>query len=140
MKNTDVKTLVIKFLPFAVFFYLADKISQSFRLANGADISAKVLNLSSGFSAAFRNPLPSFHPQDLIVGLIGAGLIALALHMKRQNAKKYRKGIEYGSARWGTPADIRPFIDPDFDKNVLLTQTERLMMNNRPLSLNNMRG
>ena len=132
MKDLDIKKLVIKILPFVIFFYLADKAGQAFRLAAGKDISAKILNLSSGFSAAFGNPLPSFHPQDLLVGAIGAGIIALMLQMKRANAKKYRKGIEYGSARWGTPADIKPFIDPDFDKNVLLTQTERLTMNSRP--------
>jgi len=132
MKDLDIKKLIIKLLPLAVFFYLADKAGQAFRLAPGADMSAKALNLSSGFSAAFSNPLPSFHPQDLIVGLVGAGIIALMLQMKKANAKKYRKGVEYGSARWGTPADIKPFTDPDFDKNVLLTQTERLTMNNRP--------
>ena len=132
MRNIDIKKLVIKILPFVMFFYIADKVGQAFRLANGTDISAKVLNLSSGFSAAFANPLPSFHPQDLLVGVIGAGLIAVALQMKKANAKKYRRGAEYGSARWGTPADIRPFIDPVFDNNVLLTQTERLTMNSRP--------
>ena len=131
-KDLDIKKLIIKLLPFFVFFYLADKVGQTFRLANGTDISAKVLNLSSGFSAAFNNPLPSIHPQDLLIGAIGAGIIALALEMKKANAKKYRKGAEYGSARFGTPADIKPFIDPDFDNNILLTQTERLTMNNRP--------
>ena len=132
MRNVDIKKVIIKLLPFVMFFYLADKVGQAFRLANGTDISAKVLNLSSGFSAAFKNPLPSFHPQDLLVGAIGAALIAVALQIKKQNAKKYRRGIEYGSARWGTPADIAPFIDPDFYNNVILTQTERLTMNSRP--------
>ena len=132
MRNVDTKKLVIKILPFVLFFYLADKVGQSFRLAYGTDISAKVLNLKGGFAAAFNNPLPSFYPQDLFVGVIGAALIAVALQMKKANAKKYRRGVEYGSARWGTPADIRPFIDPVFDNNVLLTQTERLTMNSRP--------
>lgn len=132
MKSIDVKKLVILNLPFALFFYLADKSGQAFRLAYGADISAKVLNLQGGFAAAFKNPLPSFHPQDLLVGAIGAVILFLALQIKKQNAKKYRKGIEYGSARWGTAADIAPYIDPVFDNNVILTQTERLMMNNRP--------
>lgn len=132
MRDIDIKKLIIKILPFVVFFYLADKVGQAFRLATGADISAKILNLQSGFSAAFENPLPSFHPQDLLVGAIGAGIIALLLQQRKANAKKYRKGMEYGSARFGVPADIKPFIDPDFDKNVLLTQTERLTMNNRP--------
>jgi len=138
--SIDIKKIIIKNLPFAVFFYLADKIGQSFRLASGADISAKVLNLKTGFAAAFANPLPSLYLQDLIVGVIGAALIALALHMKKQNAKKYRKGIEYGSARWGTPADIAPYIDPVFEKNVILTQTERLMMESRPKNPANARN
>ena len=80
MKDTDSKKLMIKALPFVIFFYLADKVGQAFRLAGGVDISAKVLNIQSGFSAAFANPLPSFHPQDLLVGPIGAGLIALMLY------------------------------------------------------------
>jgi type IV secretion system protein VirD4 len=132
MKNVDIKKLVITGLPFALFFYLADKAGQAFRLAEGADISAKILNLNSGFAAAFANPLPSFHPQDLIVGVIGAAVAAFMLWQKKQNAKKYRKGMEYGSARFGTPADIKPYIDPVFDNNILLTQTERLTMNSRP--------
>jgi len=101
MRNIDIKKLIIKILPFVLFFYLADKVGQAFQLAYGADISAKVLHLNGGFAAAFDNPLPSFHPQDLFVGAVGAGLIALAIQIKRANAKKYRKGIEYGSARWG---------------------------------------
>jgi len=132
MKHIDVKKLIILNLPFVLFFYLADKAGQAFRLAYGADISAKVLNIGGGFAAAFQNPLPSFHPQDLLIGLIGAAFIFLALQIKKQNAKKYRKGIEYGSARWGTAADIAPYIDPVFENNVILTQTERLMMNSRP--------
>ena len=131
MRGIDAKKLIIKIMPFVMFFYLADKVGQAFRLANGTDISAKVLNLQSGFAAAFKNPLLSFDPQDLLIGAIGAGIIAAALQMKKANAKKYRRGTEYGSARWGTPADIRPFIAPDFDKNVLLTQTERLTMESR---------
>jgi type IV secretion system protein VirD4 len=88
--------------------------------------------LQNGFAAAFQSPLPSFEPQDLLVGAVGAGLVQLLLAVKRANQKKYRKGIEYGSARWGTPADIAPYIDPVFEKNVILTQTERLTMDNRP--------
>ncbi|MCL2817644.1 MAG: type IV secretory system conjugative DNA transfer family protein, partial [Clostridiales bacterium] len=126
------KKYIISNLPFALFFWLADKAGQAFRLALGTNMSQKVLNLNGGFAAAFKNPLPSFHPQDLLVGLIGAGLVALMLHMKKANAKKYRRGMEYGSARWGTPADIAPFIAPDFYNNVILTQTERLTMDSRP--------
>ena len=101
MKTIDIKKPIIKILPFVIFFYIADKIGQAFRLAEGADISAKILNVKSGFLAAFNNPLPSLYIQDLIFGAIGAGIIALMLQMKKANAKKYRKGIEYGSARWG---------------------------------------
>jgi len=119
-------------LPFVLLFWLADKIGQAFRMASGKDISAKVLHLSDGFAVAFANPLPSLHIQDLLVGAIGAALIKLALHIKRQNAKKFRKGVEYGSARWGSAADIAPYIDPVFERNVILTQTERLTMNSRP--------
>ena len=100
MKNIDAKKVVIKLLPFVMFFYLADKAGQAFRLSGGTDISSKVLNLSSGFSAAFNNPLPSLYPADLLVGAIGAALIAVALQMRKANAKKYRRGAEYGSARW----------------------------------------
>jgi len=132
VKNLDIKRLIIQTLPFALFFYLANKAGQAFRLTDGADFSETVFNLNTGFAAAFSNPLPSFQPQDLIVGIVGAALVALVLHNKKKNAKKYRKGTEYGSARFGTPADIQPYIDPEFSKNVLLTQTERLMMESRP--------
>jgi len=104
MSDIDIKKWIFKLLPLAIFFYLASKAGQAFRLAEGADISARILNIGGGFSAAFVNPLPSFHPKDVIVGLVGAGFIALALQMKRANAKKYRRGIEYGSARFGTAA------------------------------------
>jgi len=112
MKKIDVKKLIILNLPFVLFFYLADKAGQAFRLAVGADISAKVLNIGGGFAAAFQNPLPSFHPQDLLIGLIGAAILFLALQIKKQNAKKYRKGIEYGSVRWGTPQDWKLAVAP----------------------------
>ena len=132
MKNIDIKKIVVKTLHHVLFFHLADKAGQAFRLAAGADASEKILHLSGGFSAAFASPLPSFHVRDLLVGAIGAGLIALALQMKKANAKKYRNGVEYGSARWGTPADMAPYTDPNFENNVLLTRTERLTMNSRP--------
>ena len=132
MKNLDMKKLIIKALPFVMFFYLFGKVGEAFRLAQGADLSGKLMNINGGFAAAFAVPLPSFHPQDMLVGIVGAAIIVLTLQMKKANAKKYRKGMEYGSARWGTPADIAPYIDPVFENNVLLTQTERLMMNSRP--------
>jgi type IV secretion system protein VirD4 len=131
MKSLDLKKLIIKTLPFVLFFYLFGKAGQAFRLAQGVDLSGKLLNINGGFAAAFANPLPSFHPQDMLVGIVGAALIALALQVKRSNAKKYRKGVEYGSARWGTPQDWKPFADPAFDNNILLTKTEWHSMNGR---------
>ena len=102
------------------------------RLAPGADASEKLLHIGQGFSAAFASLAPSFHLVDLCVGAAGAVLIRLVVYSKGKNAKKYRKGMEYGSARWGTPADIAPYMDKDFSQNVLLTQTERITMSSRP--------
>ena len=132
--------LIVLNLPIIVFFYITDKAGQAFRLADGVNASEKALHIQGGFTAAFTNFMPSFDKQDLIVGVIGAALITLVLQVKKSNAKKYRKGVEYGSARWGTHADIAPFIDPDFDNNVILTQTERLTMNSRPKNPANARN
>ena len=132
MRGIDLKRIVIKALPLILFFYLANKCSQAVRLAVGADISEKILNINTGFAVAFENPLPGFHQHDLIAGVVGVAFILLALQMKKENAKKFRKGIEYGSARWGTASDIKPFVDPAFDRNVIFTQTERLTMDSRP--------
>ena len=127
-----VKKLVLLNLPYLIFVYLFDKLCQGVRLAPGADASEKLLHIGQGFSAAFASLTPSFHLLDLCVGAAGAVLIRLAVYSKGKNAKKYRRGIEYGSARWGTPADIAPYADPDFFQNVLLTQTERITMSSRP--------
>ena len=132
MKQVNVKKLLILNLPYLLFVWLFDKAAQAVRLSPGADLSGKLLNLGDGFSQAMESVAPSFHPADLLVGLIGAVIIWLIIYTKGKNAKKYRKGMEYGSARWGTPEDIKPYIDPVFENNVLLTQTERLMMSNRP--------
>ncbi len=132
MSNVNLKKLILPNLPYVLFVYLFDKAAQAARLAPGADISAKVLHIGQGFSAAFENALPSFHPLDLLIGVVGAVLIRLIVYVKGKNAKKYRKGMEYGSARWGSKEDIQPYIDPDFQNNILLTQTERLTMNSRP--------
>ena len=128
----ELKKLLILNAPYLLFVYLFDKIGQAVRLAPGADLSGKVLSLGEGFSMAFANPLPSLAPMDLLIGFFGAVLIRLIVYVKSKNAKKYRKGVEYGSARWGTAEDIRPYTDPVFQNNVLLTQTERLTMNSRP--------
>jgi type IV secretion system protein VirD4 len=132
MSNINLKKLIIPNIPYLLFVYLFDKVAQAFRLSPGADMSAKLLSIGDGFAAAFANALPSFDPLDLLVGIAGAAIIRLAVYIKGRNAKKYRKGIEYGSARWGGAADIKPYVDPVFENNVILTQTERLMMSSRP--------
>lgn len=119
-------------MPYLFFVYLFGKVGAAFRLAPGAELSDKVLGLGEGFSAAFASAAPSFHPADLLIGVAGAVIVRLMVYFKGKNAKKYRKGIEYGSARWGTAEDIKPYIDPVFSNNILLTQTERLTMSSRP--------
>ena len=136
----EVKKLILLNLPYLLFVYLFGKVGQAFRLAHGIDLSAKLLHIGQGFTAAFSSAAPSFHPIDLLIGIAGAVIIRLVVYSKQKNAKKYRKGMEYGTARWGTPADIKPFIDPVFENNVLLTQTERLMMSNRPKDPKNARN
>ena len=132
MKQINYKKLIIPNIPYVFFVYLFDKVGQATRLAPGADISEKILNITQGFSEAFSNALPSVHPLDLLIGIVGAVVIRLIVYVKGKNAKKYRKGAEYGSARWGNAEDIKPYIDPDFQNNIILTQTERLTMNSRP--------
>ena len=132
MKSINLKKLILPNLPYLLFVYLFDKVGQAARLAPGADLSGKLLSIGDGFAAAFSSFAPSLHPADLLVGALGAALIRLVVYVKGKNAKKYRRGVEYGSARWGSADDIRPYIDPVFENNVLLTQTERLMMNSRP--------
>ena len=128
----ELKKLLLLNAPYLLFVYLFDKIGQAARLSPGADFSGKVLSLGDGFTAAFTSAAPSFHPLDLLIGIAGAVLVRLVVYFKGKNAKKYRKGMEYGSARWGNAEDIKPYIDPVFENNVLLTQTERLMMSSRP--------
>ena len=132
MKNLDFKKLFILNLPYVLFVYLFDKVGQAVRLSPGLDFSGKVLSIGDGFTAAFTSAAPSFHPLDLLIGIVGAVIIRLIIYTKGKNAKKYRKGTEYGSARWGGKADIQPYIDPDFQNNIILTQTERLTMSSRP--------
>ena len=119
-------------LPYLFFVYLFDKLCQAVRLAPGLDASEKLLHIGQGFQTAFASSAPSFHALDICVGILGAVLVRLAVYVKGKNAKKYRKGIEYGSARWGTAADIAPYIDPVPDWNIPLTRTEGLTMTSRP--------
>ena len=128
----ELKKLLVLNLPYLLFVYLFAKCGQAYRLAAGADASAKLLHLTGGISVAFANPLPSLHPFDLCVGVAAAIAIRLAVYIKGKNAKKFRKNLEYGSARWGTPADIAPYMDKDFFNNIPMTQTERITMSSRP--------
>ena len=128
----EIKKLLLLNVPYLIFVYLFDKVGQAVRLSPGLDMSEKLLHLGDGFTAAFASAAPSFASSDLLIGIAGAALIRLLVYVKGKNAKKYRKGIEYGSARWGTAEDIKPFTDPVFQNNIPLTQTERLTMNSRP--------
>ena len=131
-KPLHIKKLVLPNIPYVLIALFATKLGQAWRLAPGMDFSGKALHLMEGFAAAFQSALPSFHPIDLCVGVAAALLIRLIVYVKGKNAKKFRKNLEYGSARWGKPEDIAPYVDPKFENNVILTQTERLMMSNRP--------
>ena len=138
--NGKIRKLLILNIPYFLLALFFTKVSQAWRYSAGFDLGQKILNLTEGFSIAFHSPLPSFYPHDLLVGIVFAAIIRLVVYIKGKNAKKYRKGIEYGSARWGNANDIRPFVDPVFRNNVILTQTEKLMMSNRPKNPKNARN
>ena len=139
MSNKTKKLLILN-LPYFIAGLVCTNLGEAWRIAEGADMSEKLLGFLSALGAAFSNPMPSLHPLDLLIGVCcGAGL-RLAVYLKGKNAKKYRHGMEYGSARWGTQKDIEPFEDPVFANNVILTRTERLMMGNRPKNPANARN
>ena len=131
-KPLNIKKFLLPNIPYVFIALFATKLGQAWRLAPGTDFSGKALHIMEGFAAAFQSALPSFHPIDLCAGVAAALLIRLIVYVKGKNAKKFRKNLEYGSARWGKPEDIAPYVDPKFENNVILTQTERLMMSNRP--------
>jgi len=131
-KPVNIKKIILPNLPYLLFALLGTKCGQAARLAPGLDFSQKALHILDGFRLAFESLLPSFHSADLLVGLLIAAALRLAVYVKGKNAKKFRKNMEYGSARWGTHEDIAPYIDPVFENNIILTQTESLTMNNRP--------
>ena len=140
MDKRKMKKLLILNLPYFLVGLFATNLGEAWRLAEGADSSAKILSFFNALPIALNNPLPSFHPLDLLIGILfGAGL-RLAVYLKGKNAKKYRHNVEYGSARWGTAKDIEPFIAPKFEDNVILTKTEQLMMSNRPKNPANARN
>ena len=139
-KPINLKKLILPNLPYVVIALFATKVGQGWRLAPGADFSQKFLHILEGFREAFQSLTPSFHPADLLVGVALAVILRLVVYVKSKNAKKFRKNMEYGSARWGTHEDIAPFEDPVFKNNVILTETERLMMSNRPKDPRNARN
>ena len=132
MQSADVKKLILLNFPYIIAFYMVEKAAWLYRYCNGDTIVDRLMVLFMNFGLAYKSYLPSVHPFDLLVGLIGAAALKAVIYFKGKNAKKYRQGEEYGSARWGNAKDIEPFIDPVFENNVLLTQTERLMMSGRP--------
>ena len=133
------KRLILN-IPYVVFGLICTNLGEAWRMAEGVNASEKLLSFFSTLGIAFASPLPSFHTPDLMIGLICGVCFKLAVHLKGKNAKKYRRNAEYGSARWGGPNDIAPFMDPVFENNVLLTRTERLMMSNRPKNPANARN
>ena len=140
MKKKSLPKLLALYLPYVVIGLLATNLGEAWRLAAGKELGGRILSLMSTVPAAFANPLPSPHPFDLFVGLCcGAGM-RLAVYLKSKSAKKYRHGMEYGSAHWGTAKDIEPFMTPKFEDNIILTKTERLMMSNRPADPKNARN
>ena len=127
--SIDIKKYVVPNLPYVMMFWFFSKIAEGYRLSAGADAVTKMMAAVSGLGATItENPLPGFHPRDLLIGVAGAAAVRAVVYFKGKNAKKYRHGVEYGSARWGTQEDIKPFIDPKFPDNILLTQTERIML------------
>ena len=132
MQSADMKKLILLNFPYIIAFYMVEKAAWLYRHCNGDTIVDRLMVLFMNFGLAYKSYLPSVHPFDLLVGLIGAAALKAVIYFKGKNAKKYRQGEEYGSARWGNAKDIEPFIDPVFENNVLFTQTERLMMSGRP--------
>ena len=130
--DKKLKKKLILNAPYALFAYLFDKAAQAIRLASGSNASQKLLHLGDGFRTALANPFPSFHPIDLLLGVAGAAVVWIVVYVKGKNAKKFRKNMEYGSARWGTPEDIAPYMDENPRNNLILTRTEGLTMNSRP--------
>ena len=128
----DLKKLIVLNIPYVIVWYLVDKLSWLYHVAEGTLSGEKLLYVFLHFQSAFSNPLPSIHPVDVLVGIIGALLVKAVIYFRRKNAKKFREGVEYGSARWGTAADIKPYMDENPENNIILTETEKLTMSSRP--------
>ena len=132
LQRTDKKKLLLLNFPYALFAYFFNKICWLYRVSVGESTWDKFMATLNYFEQAFESPLPSFHYRDLCYGILGGVAVRLIVYYRAKNAKKYRQGVEYGSARWGTEKDIQPYVDPVFENNILLTESERLMMSGRP--------
>ena len=128
LNTQKLKESILPNLPYLFIFWLMDKMGEAYRLSNAVNLFSRIIDAVNGLAKLGENPFPSLHPFDILVGVVGVLVIWLIIFLKKKDAKKYRKGVEYGSARWGTSEDIKPYIDPDFSKNILLTQTERIMV------------
>ena len=131
-KQANINKHIIRWLPYVLIFWFFTKVGLSWRMAGGSDVIQRGMAALLELGRAFDNPLPSFFPSDLLVGLCGAAGFRLMVYTRGKNAKKYRKDVEYGSARWGSPEDIKPYVDPVVENNIILTATEALTMNSRP--------
>ena len=140
MTTKKLTKLLALYLPYILLGLVATNFGEAWRLAEGKELVDKIMSMMGTIPVAFANPLPSLHPLDLLVGLCSGAGLRLAVYLRGKNAKKYRHGMEYGSARWGTPKDIEPFMAPKFADNIILTKTERLMMSNRPPDPKNARN
>ncbi len=138
--SSKTKKLLILNLPYILIGLFTTNLAEAWRIAEGIDMSEKMMSFMTTLGIAFQNPLPSIYPTDLLFGVACGAAVRLAVYLKGKNAKKYRHNVEYGSARWGTAKDIEPFVDPVFENNVILTQTESLMMGNRPKNPANARN
>lgn len=132
MKIGNVKKVLLPNLPYLFFLWAFLKVGTAYRMAPGADFAHKLIGLGQTIGPAFADFAPGLHPFDWLVGIVGAAALRLVVYAKAKRAKKFRRDEEYGSARWGTAEDIKPFMDPVFENNIILTQTERLTMNSRP--------
>lgn len=128
LNTQKLKESILPNLPYLFIFWLMGKMGEAYRLSEAVNLFSRIIDAINGLAKLGENPLPSLHPIDMLVGVVGVLVIWLIVFLKKKDAKKYRKGVEYGSARWGTSEDIKPYIDPDFSKNILLTQTERIMV------------
>ena len=132
VSGMDMKKLLIASLPYILFGYLFNKLAWLYRMSMAEDVLGKLMEVMERFQEAFVYPFPSFQQTDILTGIVAGGFLRMAVAIRGSNAKKFRHGMEYGSARWGTPKDIEPYIDPVFENNIILTATERLMMSGRP--------